>query len=623
MDGEGFPLPVALSEPTIMTRVPRPIVLAVVAVLTILAFTPSLQNGFVDWDDNVNLVRNVHYRGLGWEQIRWMFTTTLLGHYIPITWVTFGLDYQLWGMNPAGYHLTSLLLHALAAVLVALLAARLLKRATDWNVDAITAGAVVAALFFGMHPLRVESVAWATERRDVLSGVFILLTLLLYIVAADAHGSRRRRVLGLSVLTYALACGSKSIAMTLPVVLLALDTYPLRRTHLGWRHLVREKAPFMVLAGVTAIVSLKAVEAAAILTPLSAYPWPARLAMGAYSLVWTLEKIAMPLGLSPLYALPVAVDPLSTEFLGRMVAAGVITVVLVMARRRWPAGLVAWICHCAFLLPVSGILVHQGPQLVTDRYSYLPSIGWAVLVGGSAAWVVTTAMRGQISTAIARLAAVSAAVSLAGLAFLAWQQTTVWRDTDTLWRHAIDLDPDCATCHAYLGAYHMSIGDPRGADPHLVRAVALRPDRARYHTNLGLFHVAQGQYAAAVREFETAVAQAPDHVAAVMGLGVALMNLQRTEAALPYLERAVALQPDHVLARTNLGAGLMQVDRTSDAIEQYRQAVAIDASAPPPRAGLVRAYAALGRADLARQEYAVVQRLDPNLARTLAAEVHE
>ena len=607
----------------ITARLRSPLTLVGIAIVTLLAFAPSLQNGFVDWDDDLNLTRNPHFRGLGLEQLRWMFTTTLTGHYIPITWLTFGVDYRVWGMNPAGYHLTSLTLHALASVLLAVLAARLFERATGWDRRAIATGATAAALLFAVHPLRVESVVWATERRDVLSGVFILLTVLAYVTAASASPARRRGWLAVSVITYVLALGSKSIAMALPVALVALDVYPLRRGHEGWRRLVREKLPFVILAGVAAIVSLKAVAGAAILTPLTSHPWPARLAMGTYSLVWTLEKIAMPLGLSPLYPLPVTIDPLSAPFLLRGVAVVVLTAGLVAARRRWPAGLVAWIWHCAFLLPVSGILVHQGPQLVTDRYSYLPSMAWAVVMGSGAGWVCVAATRGTVSRALARVAAATIAMSLAGLAWLAWQQSAVWHDTETLWRHAILLDPECATCHANLGVYHMNRGDAQVAEFHLVRAVRLRPDRARYHGNLGLFLVQQGHYDDAIPELETAIARVPDYVDALTGLGAALISVNRAEAALPYLERAVTLRPDHVLARTNLATGLMRMNRVSDAVVQYRQAVAVDGAAPPPRAGLVRAYLALGRMDLARQEYQIVYRLDPRLARSLGAEVLE
>jgi hypothetical protein len=206
-----------------------PIIPLVLAVVTFLVFSPALGNGFVEWDDHVNLSENLGYRGLGWSELRWMFTSTRMGHYIPITWLTFGLDYTFWGMNPFGYHLTNNVIHAANAALFYLVALRLLARATALTGTALRASGVVAALFFALHPLRAESVAWATERRDVLAGFFFLLSVLLYLRASDDAGSARRRLLGGSVTCYALALLSKSIVMTLPLVLIVLDVYPLER----------------------------------------------------------------------------------------------------------------------------------------------------------------------------------------------------------------------------------------------------------------------------------------------------------------------------------------------------------------------------------------------------------
>jgi hypothetical protein len=169
-----------------------------------------------------------------WTQIRWMFTSTLMGHYIPVTWFTFGLDYTLWGMNPFGYHLTNTLIHAASAALFYLVALRLLAKATSLTGSALRVAGVMATLFFALHPLRAESVAWATERRDVLSGLFFLLTVLMYLKAAEDEGPQRRRLLVISLGLYALALLSKSIVMTLPLVLALLDVYPLGRVQLRW-----------------------------------------------------------------------------------------------------------------------------------------------------------------------------------------------------------------------------------------------------------------------------------------------------------------------------------------------------------------------------------------------------
>src|SRR5438093_1617026 len=237
-----------------------------VVLCTLAAFLPTLQNHFVNWDDDINFLDNFHYRGLAWTHLRWMWTTHL-GHYIPLTWMTLGMDYLLWGMNPVGYHLTSLLLHVTSAVVVFFLARRLLTLAlprASGRGHALTVSAGFAALVFAIHPLRVESVAWATERRDVLSGLFYLLTLLTYLRACE-RGARGQRLYWLSVALFGCALLSKSMAVSLPVVLLILEVYPLRRLggSLGWssaftRGVYVEKIPFVLLAAAASAITLMA-----------------------------------------------------------------------------------------------------------------------------------------------------------------------------------------------------------------------------------------------------------------------------------------------------------------------------------------------------------------------------
>ena len=244
------------------------------ALVSFVVFLPALEAGFVNWDDDQNFLDNPNYRGLGAARLRWMFTTFLMGHYIPLSWVTLGLDYVVWGMKPAGYHLTNLLLHVANAVLFYFMALRLLRASTPGDhADgslALTLGSGFATLLFAVHPLRAESVAWITERRDVLSGLFYLAAVLAYLRYCDgavSDGSRTRKWYWASLGLFALALLSKAMAVTLPVILLVLDVYPLRR--LGgvggrrpWassRSVVTEKLPFFVLslaAGVIALVAL-------------------------------------------------------------------------------------------------------------------------------------------------------------------------------------------------------------------------------------------------------------------------------------------------------------------------------------------------------------------------------
>src|SRR5256712_5936822 len=234
------------------------------ALVTFAVFSSALSNDFVEWDDQVNLTGNEQYRGLGPTQLKYFFTTVLLGHYIPLTWLTFGLDYVLWGMTPTGYHLTNLLLYAANAAVLYLVALRMLARATTLAGIPLRLGAVAATLFFTLHPLRAESVAWVTERRDVLSGLLFLLTILTYLKTCEASGRRRYWLLAGSAGFYVLALASKGSVMGLPALLLVLDIYPLRQ--LGRRTLV-EEIPFVLLRGARAGGPPLAPEVKAVHTP--------------------------------------------------------------------------------------------------------------------------------------------------------------------------------------------------------------------------------------------------------------------------------------------------------------------------------------------------------------------
>src|SRR5207249_5325570 len=231
------------------------------------------------WDDAVLFDDNPRYRGLGWKELRWMFSTFTMGHWVPVTWLSHGLDYTLWGMNPLGYHLTNVTLHALNAALLYLVARRLLGRAMRFDGPAAPLAAATAALFFALHPLRAESVAWATERRDVLSGLFFLLTILTYLRMCEASGRRRGWLLAGGAVTYLLALASKGSVMVLPAVLILLDVYPLRHRS---RRVLLEKIPFVVLGLAGAAVAYYAQNANAFLTPLQHYPLTARIGMAFY-----------------------------------------------------------------------------------------------------------------------------------------------------------------------------------------------------------------------------------------------------------------------------------------------------------------------------------------------------
>lgn len=596
------------------------------AVVTFAVFSPALWNDFVQWDDYVNIKDNEHFRGLGWTQIRWMFTAILMGHYIPVTWLTFGMDYVLWGMNPAGYHLTNIVLHSANAGLVYLVALRLLSRALPAPAP-LPLCAAVAALFFAVHPLRAESVAWVTERRDVLSGLFTLTTVLLYLRAADAEGRRRVRLLAAAVVTYLLALGSKSIVMTLPFVLMVLDVHPLRRLPSSWRRwgavelrgVWREKIPFLALGILGAIVSWYAVAANNFFTPAERYPWEARPGLVFYSLAFYAWKTLLPLALTPLYELPLRVDLLAPRFAGSIAAVLIVGLALLALRRRWPAGLAAAVCYGIMIAPIAGVL-HAGHQLAHDRYSYLSCLGIALLVGAVPATLLALQRRGAVRPTVTRITIGAVVVWLGALAAMTVHQVQVWKDTESLWRYAIDADDSCSLCHHNLGhALLVEAKAPADAIPHLERAVELRPDRVILLRNLGVAYAGIGHHAAAIEHFDRLLVDRPTSVDMLVEQATFLGAAGRLPEAHERLTRALAIDGRHLPARVNQGVVLTHMGRARDAIDRYLQpAVDEHPESAHARLALGLAWVALGENDRAREQYDTLVTMEAAEVRTLA-----
>src|SRR5258706_3928212 len=360
--------------------------------ITILAFLPALNNGFVGWDDDGNIDDNPHYRGLGWTQLRWMFTTFDMSLYRPLTWATLGEDYVVWGMNPFGYHLTSVLLHAGSCVLFYFIARDLLVLArSDANPPddiPVLIGAAFAALIFAIHPLRVEPVAWVSARNDVVSGLFYLASMLCYLRAARLGSNQATRWywLAAAVIVFGLSLLSKAMGVTLPAVLLVLDIYPLKRLVGGpdkWfgakvRHIWWEKVPFLLLAFGFGVIALLAKYSTGALRPMQQYFLSYRIGQAFYGLCFYLLKTFVPVNLSPLYELPYDFDTWMPLFVLCGAVVVLITVAVFLSRKRYPALLACWVYYLIVVTPVLGV-AQSGPQIVADRYSYLACLSWAIL----------------------------------------------------------------------------------------------------------------------------------------------------------------------------------------------------------------------------------------------------
>jgi len=597
-----------------------------VAVTTFVAFAPSLQNHFVDWDDPDNFITNPYYRGLGWTQLRWMWTTVLLGHYVPVTWMTLGLDYLTWGMNPAGYHLTNVLLHSANATLVYLVALRLLRAAIPvaMTVDLLAwrLSAAFAALLFAVHPLRVESVAWVTERRDVLSGLFYLLALWAYLrdaeVAIDVS-IRRRLWYWVSLGCFLLALLSKAITVTLPIVLIVLDVYPLRRLGGdagGWwspraRRRWAEKVPFVLASAAVIPVALVAARSGANLVSIAVFGVPDRVATSLYGLAFYLWKTVLPLELSPFYALKTPIVPLSAPYLVSGIVVAVVTALAILVRRRWPALGVAWLVYVVTLVPVSGIF-QNGPQISADRYSSLPSLPWAMVAGAGvqAGW---RAWRGPgRSRSIAFVTTGAAALVVTVLVALTWKQVAVWHDPERLWSHALAIAPS-SEVHSHLGYVRRQQGRLDEAIEHYRTASSMRPGAADLQLHWGNALAQQGMLGAAFDRYREALRLMPDSAVPHNHWGNALLGAGRPEEAIAHYREAVRIDPTNAEAQNSWGRALAQQGKWEEAIAKYREALRLRPHSVP-HYNWGNALFAAGRLEEAISHYRETVRIDPNAA---------
>ncbi|HKW90632.1 MAG TPA: tetratricopeptide repeat protein [Methylomirabilota bacterium] len=612
-------------RPSLITRVATWAVPVEIALVTAAVFLPILRADWVDWDDPINFLLNWDYRGLAWRHLRWMLTANVMGHWIPVTWLTLGADYVLWGMNPFGYHLTSLVLHAASTAVLYLVARRLLALAMP-SASPVTngLGAATAALFFGVHPLRVESVAWITERRDLTSGLFFLLTVLAYLKAHEQPPRVKKGWLAGAVALSALALASKSIVMGLPLALIILDLYPLGRLDPSPREWLRararsvwlEKIPFLLVAGAAAVTAYVVQSRTGYLT--DAEP-AARIVMVIHNVWFHAWKTFVPLNLAPLYELPRSLNLLQSPYRFDAIGEVVVTVGVWLLRRRWPAGLAIWAFYLVMLAPVSGI-VHTGNHLGADRNTYVPCVGFALLVGALATAIPIAWRRGVLRLPIAVVGVAAIVGWIGGLALATRAQTAVWRESETLWRYAIEVNSDCSICNHNLAVILSRRGDQAESKVFFDRALALRPDRSEFHGNYGLLLLKMGRRQEGLAELRYRLSHNPLDVGVRVNLGIALIEDGHTKEAIHELDEALRIRPDYVPALNALGRALLADHRFDPAQAAFERALAVHETDPVAHLGLARVYAARGDRAGARAQLAILRRIDPQLARTVEQE---
>jgi tetratricopeptide (TPR) repeat protein len=514
----------------------------------LVAFGGTLGNGFLNWDDDVYVYANPHLRELSMANVRWAFGSTF-PHWHPAAWLLHLLEHALAGPRPAVYHAVSVLLHAANMALIGVLFLSL----ASWTGRAasrrlVPAGAWTAVLF-GVHPLRVESVAWASEQKDLLCAFFVLLTTLAYLSYAQAPQGRRLGRYLLLLGLFALALLSKPMAVTLPAVMLLLDWFPLRR--LTWRrapHLLVEKAPLLAMSLLVGIITIIPPSDRPRRSPLMAPEGHARAILPFRSLEFYLEKTLVPYPLVPFYPLPPAEERtiLAPRFLGPALAVLALSAAaLWLWRRGRPALLAVWLTYAVMLLPVSGIVPLSG-QEAADRFSYLPMVGFHLLLGFGLLRLLE--WRGLAAQALPAALAVV-------LALLTFQQTRIWKDSETFWTYVMTRFPGrVVMAHNNLGALYHERGIKTRERSWLERAeheyktaIRIFPNHASAHNNLGLLYGQLGRDDESEREFLEALRIQPEHPDALGNLaGLYLVKGDRSKAielARRALRQGAAVRP--------------------------------------------------------------------------------
>jgi protein O-mannosyl-transferase len=547
-----------MNPTTVQPRAPsnRAIFLFLFAV-TLVVYARVLSYPFVSFDDDQGLLGNPFVRdGFTWSGIAWAFRFGVTANWFPVTWLSHILDAQLFGLDAGWHHFTNVLIHACNSVLLVALLKRMTARV--WE-------SAFVAFVFALHPLHVESVAWISERKDVLFAFFWFLTTWLYLDFLERRTTARYLRM---VLAFCLGLMSKQMIVTLPFTLLLLDAWPLKRT--GLRTLLLEKVPLLVLSIAGSLIAFL-VQNNGGATRSLAIPLAARVANALIAYVVYLADFVWPAGLAVFYPYPREAHPL--EALLAALALLAISILTVRSFRRLPYLAVGWFWYLGTLVPVIG-LIQVGSQSRADRYTYVPLIGISIMVAWAAADAIGKWPRAK--PIVAALAIVACAAWLA----VAWIQIHYWQDSITLYRHAI----------------------------------AVTDANYRAHENLGVDLAKQGNYPEAVRELSTSIEENPEQANARNSLGSVLNASGRTGEAIEQFSQAIRLQPGLAQAHSNLGNAFVTAGRIDDAVREFDTALRLNP-------GVANAYFGLGRVRVQQNRpaeaipyFSEALRINPNFA---------
>ncbi len=595
-----------------------------------LVFRRANDGGMLQWDDDINVLNNVHVHGISWTNLRWMFTDAqYMRRYLPLGWLRWAADYQAFGAGPRSHHVGNLVLHLADALLLFVLIRRLLAilvppLAPAWPLLA----AVTGALSWAIHPLRVETVSWISTGQYCQAVFFLLLSLLAYVGTAgppDPAGAWKRPGYWWSVTAFGLSLLSYPAALGYPAALAVLDLLVLARVPAGGpgrpaalRRIGLEKIPFAVVSLAMMVATLVSrYRAHGIWEPpptLAEFGPGPRIMQAFYVWAYYVWKPLWPVHLAPVYTALVAFNPTGAIFLASLVGVLAVTGLLVWQRRRCPGILALWLCHLALLVPMLGLSEH--PHYTNDRYSYLASIPWSIALAVGCLHLWKSPGWRRLS-----LPLVAGLLAVAGVASAA--QVRVWRDSETLFRHVLTTlgsDTYRYDILTRLGRTLLAQGRLAEAEASFREAVGVQPAAREARGRLGLVLFREGRTEEAAAILGPGARLVPERGGERSDLVNALVRAGWVAEALQFCEDAVRLNPRLVDAQGNLGILLVKSGRGREALAPLEEAIRLDARSPLAHFNLGMAFRSLGRNGEARGEFETALRLQPDFPPAREAE---